>query len=123
MDINVVARVYHVRDNDGQVIHALVRTCSEANSDTNCAASAIEYFERGSYLIKYDATDDSGNNADQLVLMLTLDDTQKPDILFGTCPENQPITAGPAADLVCVDDAATDNVDPISPQPPFCRRC
>jgi len=48
-----------------------------AVSKMDCTV-AIDYNLRSEYIIKYDAQDDSGNNADQVIFAIILDDTTKP---------------------------------------------
>merc|ERR1719160_2469852 len=51
-------------------------------TSSSAACTGINYNKRAIYLIKYDATDASGNHAEQVVFGLIIDDTNPPQISF-----------------------------------------
>jgi len=106
--IAIYTRVYHIRDSYGQPVdHSTpIATCVD---DNKCVEDAIAFTARGNYLMRYDASDAAGNQADQLVFMLTLDDEEKPTFTY-SCSD-QIIEAAPYQHPVCTMDTADDNVD------------
>ena len=60
--------------------------------------------------MRYDATDASGNNAEQLVFMLTLDDLTKPKFIT-KCATQQTLEAyDDGSTSLCTSETAFDNV-------------
>merc|ERR1711871_1087445 len=102
-------RVFRMRDNNGNAVpHAqqLKATCTSQA----CIEGAIVFTERGNWLMRYDATDASGNTAEQLVFMLTLDDLTKPQFTT-TCDAKQTLEAfSDTTTSLCTTETAQDNV-------------
>jgi hypothetical protein len=57
------------------------------------ADNVIDYSKRATYLFKYDATDESGNDAQQVVFALILDDLEAPTIQYSSTDESNPVLA------------------------------
>jgi hypothetical protein len=82
--LRVSTRVYQV-DKDDQVMLAPVCKCGCDGDDvhTDCSAGTnIDMTQRATYLFKYDATDNSGNHAEQVVFALIVDDLTAPTFVF-----------------------------------------
>jgi len=87
----------------------------------------IMWNKRSTYLIKYDATDKSGNRAEQLIVALVLDDYVQPELLVcskqlnavtdvvdeenSADPATEIVEAGSTSWSLCSGTTATDNAD------------
>jgi hypothetical protein len=82
-DVSVDEKMYLI-DNDGKD-YVLNSSDQQVSLPLLCGAAVdgctgVDYNVRSTYLIKYDAMDDAGNRAEQLVFALMLDDIQAPQI-------------------------------------------
>jgi hypothetical protein len=74
----------------------------------SCDKTVVNYALRSEYIVKYDAQDDSGNKADQVIFAIILDDETKPAFNFGgktythECAKSSTTVAMPVV---------TDNID------------
>jgi hypothetical protein len=75
----------------------------------NYQVSSVDYSKRGTYLIKFDATDPSGNHAEQVVFALVLDDTEAPTIT--QCRTGNVVVEATAHWDLCTSDTAVDGID------------
>lgn len=107
--ITIHTRVFRMRDNKGDAVphnQQLKATCTSQA----CIEAAVVFTERGNWLMRYDATDASGNNAEQLVFMLTLDDLTKPKFIT-KCATQQTLEAyDDGSTSLCTSETAFDNV-------------
>jgi hypothetical protein len=75
----------------------------------NYQVSKVDYAKRGTYLIKFDATDESGNHAEQVVFALVLDDTVPPTIT--QCRTGNVVVEAASNFELCTSDTAVDVLD------------
>jgi hypothetical protein len=73
----------------------------------------VDFTKRGTYLFKYDAKDRSGNNAEQVVFGLILDDGKAPTI--NLCNGNKEVVEAASNWKLCSQTVATDNLDGATP--------
>jgi hypothetical protein len=75
----------------------------------------IQWTKRGTYLMKFDATDRAGNHAEQVVFALILDDETKPTIqMCGDATETVEAATSkivPAKNWQLCESVVTDNID------------
>jgi hypothetical protein len=69
----------------------------------------VDYRKRSTVLIKYDSMDRSGNNAEQLVFALILDDTVRP--VLKTCFKSKEFVQAGTHWTLCSSSTADDNID------------
>jgi hypothetical protein len=74
----------------------------------------VNFGRRGTYLFKYDAKDQSGNHAEQVVFGLILDDTTAPTI--NLCNGNQELVEAASKWKLCSSTVTNDNLDGATPQ-------
>jgi hypothetical protein len=71
----------------------------------------VAWGTRSTYLFKFDAKDDAGNNANQVVFSLVLEDHVAP--IITPCMKDKTVIEGASMKSFCDDSVATDNVDGI----------
>jgi hypothetical protein len=98
-DITVRAR-YFLVDKEGRA-QSVKRTFSEKYLKTT------GYKSRSTWLIKYDARDDAGNHAEQVVFALVFDDVRKPRFVYTKFSQVEAATQGYVLPAV----KAIDNID------------
>lgn len=92
--VNVVERMFRIDLN---------------GDDTEISADAVDYAERSTYLVKYDAEDAAGNHAEQVVFALILDDKTAPTISM--CDGVAESVEAASEWWLCDSSTANDNVD------------
>jgi hypothetical protein len=81
--------------------------CGDVKS---CEVTKVSFAERSTYLFKYDASDNAGNHAEQVVFALILDDTSKPTIKV--CDGSaEKVEAASKTWHLCTSATASDNID------------
>jgi len=94
--VKVTTRIYLV-DSDGQ----------SKNKEVQWKPALFN--KRSTYLFKYDATDASGNHAEQVVFALILDDKTKPAIAL--CGKGHELVQAASSWKLCGGTTAHDNID------------
>eukprot|EP00937_MAST-01D_sp_MAST-1D-sp2_P003118 g3118.t1 len=108
LDGDVTPSVYLV-DHDGD---ADFRTTYPNGLKVTGGRDDVDFTTRAMYLFKFDAVDEAGNHAEQVVFALILDDTAAPAIAQCTPNSVTTLEAETAEYLsLCWDDRATDNLD------------
>jgi len=95
-NVKVTRRIFLV-DKDGQSKNKEVQWTPD------------NFNKRSTYLFKYDATDDSGNHAEQVVFALILDDKTKPAIAM--CGKGHELVQAASTWKLCGSTTASDNID------------
>ena len=74
----------------------------------NTIVEQIDFNQRSTYLLQYDAQDDSGNHAEQVVFALILNDLEAPSL---TVAGGEAETIEAASDWTLLESTAIDNID------------
>merc|ERR1711865_155223 len=82
--IDVTTRIFMVNNN-------VAKSCLGGTPKNNGVVTEIDYNMRATYLFKYDATDASGNRAEQVVFALILDDLEAPNITYESTHADMPV--------------------------------
>jgi len=76
--------------------------------------ASVDYAALGTYLFKFQASDSAGNQAEEIVFALILDDTSPPVITL--CDEEATVEAGSDTWALCSSDSAQDTMfDSVTP--------
>jgi len=79
----------------------------------NDDVTTVNFAERSTYLFRYDAHDDAGNRAEQVIFALILDDTTAPTISM--CGGAAETVEAASAWKLCSTSSANDNIDGARP--------
>jgi hypothetical protein len=112
--VSVHRRVYLV-DEDGATVSTLESDVTGDNLATDPLNHSIDVTKRSKYMIYYDAQDDQGNHAEQVVLELILNDHEKPVIT--PCQSDSTVQAADCntgTTFVLCKSTANDNIDDLS---------
>ncbi|MDE0734846.1 MAG: Ig-like domain-containing protein [Pirellulaceae bacterium] len=74
----------------------------------NCTVTEVDFSQRSTYLLEYDAHDQTGNHAEQVVFALILDDQTTPVI---TIAGGDAATVEFGSDWTLAESTAVDNID------------
>ena len=120
--ITVKTRVFRV-DVEGMTCTNTVAACGctqmvSGGGNGACQVDAVDFTKRSTYLFKYDATDRSGNHAEQVVFALILDDVHKPMLTLcksasSTGSALVEKVEGAVGWKMCGNTIADDNIDGI----------
>jgi len=103
-----VAKAYDHQDKEVTVSTRVFKVDADGTM-VNQQVESVDFSKRSTYLFKYDASDASGNHAEQVVFALILDDTTAPVInMCGAAAETWESASGKK---ICGSSTATDNID------------
>jgi hypothetical protein len=103
-----VAKAYDHQDGK-LTVKTRVFLVDQEGKTQNRQVKKVDFTKRSTYLFKYDARDNAGNRAEQVVFALILDDTTAPRI--NMCGDVAETVEAASAWKLCAGSTASDNID------------